>query len=310
MANISGPITFSVITPTYNRANTLPRVYESLASQTYKNFEWIIVDDGSTDDTGIQAANWEKEAGFLIRYVFQRNAGKPKAVNNGISLAHGEYILLLDSDDKCVATALEQMLDIWLEMPKKQRRGFVGVTGLCKDQHGSLIGDSFPTDILDSDAQELSYRYKVKGEKWGFLRADVLRKIPQPVDADQFIPESVWWGMIAKQYKTRYVNQVFRVYYVNDGTASNQFSSLSNPSKYAKGHAYWHQWILNEEIRWFSYAPWCFIKSSIHYSRFSALAKLGLYDQYRGLKNSRAKILWLAFFILGFLFYFRDRYWK
>ena len=99
---------FTVFTPTYNRAHTLSRVYKSLADQTFKNFEWLIVDDGSTDGTKVLIEKWTEEASFPIRYFYQENQGKHIAHNLGVKKARGELFLSLDSDDTCVPEALER----------------------------------------------------------------------------------------------------------------------------------------------------------------------------------------------------------
>lgn len=299
-------IVFSVITPTYNRAQTLPRVYGSLLQQSFRVFEWIVIDDGSIDNTELQVASWRKQATFPIVYAKQENAGKPSAVNKGIAMATGEFILILDSDDACTPDAMENMLNAWQQIPENKRADFVGVTGLCEDQFAALVGEKFPRDVLDSDTLEMMYHYKTKGEKWGFLRADVLRKIPQPV-AKGFIPESIWWNTIAKQYKTRYINEVVRIYYV-DEAETGQLSTVTDPFKHAKGHAFWHQWVLNEEIPWFWQAPMVFIRSGVHYLRFSLMVQISLSEQYKGLNNLGAKLLWLIALPVSLLVYFRDCY--
>ncbi|MDP5238381.1 glycosyltransferase family A protein [Uliginosibacterium sp. 31-16] len=93
---------FTVFTPTYNRAAVL---YDSLCAQTCRDFEWLIVDDGSTDDTRELVARWQSEAGFSIHYVWQKNGHKKTAMNRGAAEARGELFLTLDSDDACLPDA-------------------------------------------------------------------------------------------------------------------------------------------------------------------------------------------------------------
>ena len=83
--NIMKNMIFTVFTPTFNRAYTLPRVYESLKSQTFKNFEWLIVDDGSSDGTADLVKMWQNEGALTIRYFYQINRGKHIAINRGVS---------------------------------------------------------------------------------------------------------------------------------------------------------------------------------------------------------------------------------
>src|SRR5579872_2682653 len=139
---------FTVFTPTYNRASTLPRVYESLKAQTFRGFEWLIVDDGSTDSTREIVEKWQAE--FPIRYIYQRNQGKPAAYNRAVAEARGELFLFIDSDDACLPEALERLKYHWDGIPAGERGKFSAVTALCKDQHDCLCGEKFPCDVLDS----------------------------------------------------------------------------------------------------------------------------------------------------------------
>jgi len=95
------PFVFTVFTPTYNRAHTLPRVWNSLRRQTFRNFEWLIVDDGSSDNTREMVSGWSRISDFPIRYLWQRNALKKTAINLGVREARGQLFLSIDSDDEC-----------------------------------------------------------------------------------------------------------------------------------------------------------------------------------------------------------------
>lgn len=263
--------TFTIFTPTYNRRNTLARVYNSLCLQTYKDFEWLVVDDGSMDGTEGLIQEWINEADFSIRYFWQKNQGKHIAFNFGVDMAMGDLFLTLDSDDGCVPGALEKFIYHWNSIPEKVKKSFSAVTALCMDEHGILVGNKFPTDVFDSDSLEIRYKYKVVGEKWGFHRTEVLKKYPFPCNPDlKFIPEGIVWTAIAKQYKTRYVNDLLRTYYREGINSGHEKLTQSNfAGKHAKSLTLWHGVILNKEINWFWHNPTYFIKSAIHYSRFS-----------------------------------------
>ena len=224
---------FTVFTPSYNRARTLHRVYESLQHQTFRDFEWLIVDDGSTDGTKSIVEAWQKEANFPIHYVWQENGHKKKAFNHGVSLAKGELFLTADSDDAFPPTALERFVHHWLAIPEHERIHFVGVCGLCQDTQGKIVGDAFPGDWgIDSDSLEMRYRFGVRGEKWGFNRTDILRAHPFPEHLPGHVPESVVWTAIAARYKTRFINEVVRTYFQDAG---NQVTQTRNPARDAAG---------------------------------------------------------------------------
>jgi glycosyltransferase involved in cell wall biosynthesis len=215
--------TFTVFTPTFNRAHTLPRVYAALQAQTFRDFEWLIVDDGSTDGTQALVSGWQRQAAIPIHYVWQENAGKHIAVNHGVQEAQGELFLFLDSDDACVPEALERFKYHWDCIPSQQKEHFSAVSSLAQDPQGRLIGSRFPFDPTDSDPLEIRLKYRVSGEKWGFHRTDVLKQFPNPrFGRETALPESLLWNRIALHYKTRYINEPLEIYYpAPDGWGAN-----------------------------------------------------------------------------------------
>jgi glycosyltransferase involved in cell wall biosynthesis len=296
---------FTVFTPTYNRAQTLPRVYESLQRQTFRDFEWLIVDDGSTDNTRELIARWQAESNFPIRYIFQANQGKPAAFNHGVQEARGELLLTLDSDDGCVPEALERFKYHWDSIPAQDKDKFSAVTVLCKDQNGNLVGDKFPRDVMDSDTIEVTFKHRVTGEKWGFQRTDVLKKFPFPaVPNAKFISESVVWYALSRKYKTRYVNEALRIYHVHDG-AEDHLSTLS--SSVLSGRAYLHRYVLNEMIDWLFRTPRSLFRSAINFSRYSFGLGIGPLSQLKELRSTTARVLVAASMPVGFLMSLRDQ---
>ena len=296
---------FTVFTPTYNRAATLPRVYDSLKAQTFRDFEWLIVDDGSTDNTGELIAKWQAEANFPIRYIYQCNQGKPAAFNRGVQEAAGELFLTLDSDDSCMPQAMERLKYHWDSIPSEQRKNFSAVTALCKDQYGRLSGTKFPRDVTDSDSVEMYLNGKMQGEKWGFQRTDALREFPFPdVQEQKFVPESIVWMAVSRKYKTRFVNEILRTWNIQDG-ATDHLSYLNK--KVLWGRAYFYRFVLNDFIDWLPKAPLGMLRSAILFSRYSFGMGKNLLSQLRELKDLRAKLLLGASLPLGFLIYLRDK---
>ncbi len=295
---------FTVFTATFNRAHTLYRVYAALAAQTYRDFEWLIVDDGSTDNTARLVEGWQTAAAFPIRYFRQENLGKHIAFNRGVANAEGELLLVLDSDDACVPQALARFKYHWDAIGADARSGFSAVTALCQDQHGRLIGDPFPTDVMDSDPLELRYRYRVRGEKWGFQRTDVLRRFPFPEDVVRtYVPEDVVWNLIAREYRTRFVNERLRIYWVGQPSLVHG----QDPARNAIGGRLQHLTALNTEIDWFRYAPIRFALSALHYSRFSFHVGVGIGAQFAALGSAFGRLLWALILPLGFVVYLKDR---
>jgi glycosyltransferase involved in cell wall biosynthesis len=296
--------TFTVFTPTYNRAHTLHRVYESLAVQTFRDFEWLICDDGSTDDTRGLAERWRQEASFPIRYVRQEHGGKHVAFNRAVQAARGELFLTLDSDDACLPQALARLKHHWDAIPEAERGRFSAVTALCTDQHGALVGTRFPFDPTDSDSLEIRYRFGVKGEKWGFHRTAVLREFPFPaLNGESFVPEHVVWAAIARRYKTRYVNEVLRVYHV--GAGADRISGTA--VRHARALAFGHRARLDRELDWFARAPLTFLRFAVHYVRFSLHAGWGPWEAVCRLETTGARLLALLVWPVGVAACVRDR---
>lgn len=260
---------FSVVTPTFNRAHTLGRVYRSLREQSFQDFEWVVVDDGSTDQTRTLVRAWQQEASFPIRYVWQPNQHKKTAFNHAVREARGEWLVAIDSDDELDPNALYQMAQVWEQVTPAQRHQYVAITGLCAYADGRVVGDMYPEDVMDVTSLDMTFRHHVRGEKFGCLRTDVLRQFPFPEDIPGFVPESLVWRAIARAgYLTRFVNQVFRVYHDSADSLSRQ-GRAADGSRHALG-----LWLLAYDtvqccLPWLRYQPGSFLAAGARYTRFA-----------------------------------------
>jgi glycosyltransferase involved in cell wall biosynthesis len=295
---------FTVFTSTYNRLKKIPRVYESLKAQTFRDFEWVIVDDGSVDHTDELVKTWQKEADFPIRYIWKENGGHHSAFNRGVEIAEGELFLQLDSDDTCFPQALETFAKVWRSIPDPEH--FAGVTGLCVNPDGSLIGDVYPKVVIDSNSLEMHTRFRVKGEKWGFTRTDLLRRHPFPMEKGvKWYPPNVVWYAIARNYKTRYINQKLRTY-INEPAQTSDQAAHFPAEKVATGIYTLHGSVLNKDISKIWYSPKDFLRFAVHYSRFSFHAGRNVPTQFQYLENPLASLLWLMGLPLGYGLFRRD----
>ena len=293
---------FTVFTATYNRDHTLHRVYDSLKSQTYRSFEWLVIDDGSTDNTRELIDKWQQENLFPIRYFYQENSGKHIAANLAAREAKGELFLPLDSDDSCCPQALERFKYHWDSIPANKKDLFSGVSCLCQDEAGEIVGTSFPFNPTDSNSLEIRYRYKVKGDKWGFHKTEILLEFPfVDFTGYSFIPANMVWNKIARKYQTRFVNETLRVYF----SGSDQITKQS-PQKNAFKCFLLHKNVLNTELDYFLFNPLMFLISAVHYSRFSFHLEINIIEQINKLQNKLAILLWLFALPLGYLVYYKD----
>lgn len=203
------PPFISVLTPTYDREGTLPRLYDSLTAQTFKGFEWIVIDDGSTDSTPELIGSWGDRASFRIVYRRQENQGKHAAVNRGVELAEGQFCAIMDSDDWYSPEALGRMKESWESIPKYLRPRFANVEGLCATPDGSVIGTRFPRHVLDSNTFELRVKHGVVGDKVGMYRRDLLLAHPFPEDLGWHVTPALVWNRIAATYDSRFVDETW-----------------------------------------------------------------------------------------------------
>lgn len=206
-------VRFTVFTPTFNRAHTLARPYESLCAQQYRDFEWLIVDDGSTDGTRELVAGWQAAGRLTIRYLWQENGGKHRAFNRGVREAQGELFVPLDSDDWCTPEALARFDAHWSAIPPARKALFSGVGCLCRDEAGEIVGAPFPASPLDASLFALLRAQQLVGEKWGCHRTDLLKAEPFPeFPGEKFVPEALVWNRLARGRLMRFVNEPLRVY--------------------------------------------------------------------------------------------------
>ena len=155
-------ILVTIFTLTYNRAYSIPSLYNSLKGQTNKDFECLIVDDGTTEDTEDIVKEWIQETKFPIRYFKQENGGKHRAINRGLKEARGELFFIVDSDDYLTTDAIETIH--YRYAPIKNQESFCGVCLLCIDKELNKVGSPMPKDLVDCSCLDFRYRYCVSGK--------------------------------------------------------------------------------------------------------------------------------------------------
>ena len=212
----------TILTPTFNRAHLLPRLFESLTHQTDFDFEWLVIDDGSTDGTSdLFAGKTFLSAPFPIRYYRQENGGKHRALNAGVKQAKGDFIFIADSDDWLLP---QSVAIVGLHTSAiADDNTFAGVAGLDVFDDERIVGTGLPQDIIDCNAMDIRYRYHVDGDLKEVFKTTVLQEFPFPeIQDEKFCPEQLVWFRIAQKYKLRYFNTPIYVaeYQPNGITAS------------------------------------------------------------------------------------------
>ena len=207
----------TVFTTTYNRAYIIDKLYESLCSQTCPDFEWLIVDDGSTDDTEVLIDSFIAERKINIRYVKQPNGGKHRAINRGVREAKGELFFIVDSDDQLPSDSIAIVSDYYSQVSDDS--SFAGVCGLKYYSTGEKVGGEFIYDVLDCNSIDFRFKYKLTGDMGEVFRTSVLKEYPFPeIENEKFCPEALVWNRIALKYRLRYFNRnIYLCDYLPDG---------------------------------------------------------------------------------------------
>jgi glycosyltransferase involved in cell wall biosynthesis len=293
---------FTVFTPTFNRAHTLPRVYDSLREQTMTDFEWLVVDDGSTDGTRDLVRGWAEESPFPIRYFHQENSGKHVAENVAVREARGRFTSTLDSDDWYTPDALESFSAAWESIPAGDQASFVGVVALCADPEGSVIGTRFPDDPLDTTYTDLVFRHHVTGDKAGFGRTDVARQYRFPViQGETLIIEFLVYARLARHYRIRCINKVVKIVeYQPTGLSAVRSTDRSSELVRNPRTA---TLFFREQLDVPGLPARTVARAQTNHTRFSLHAGLGL----QSLRDSPSKALWALTLPVATAAYVRDR---
>lgn len=229
----------SVFTPTYNRAYRLESLYRSLCRQKFADFEWLVVDDGSTDDTEDLVYKWRKEAHFRIQYYKTENGGKHRAINYGLDRADGELFFTVDSDDELTEDALEK-IDEWFKSIK-QKINICGIAANRGTTRKTTPNSYFKSSYLDKTWLEV-YSYQedgklvLSGERAIVFYTDFHKKYYFPeFSGENFLTEAVIYNRIAHDgYKLRFYNDIIWIFeYRDDGlTKAGNSIFLNNPQGY------------------------------------------------------------------------------
>ena len=226
----------TIFTPAYNRAYTLPRTYESMKQQKNTDFIWLIVDDGSSDNTAELVKQWQaEENGFEIRYIYKENGGMHTAHNTAYQMIDTELNVCVDSDDALAPDAVQLIFDAW---EKVKDKGYAGLLGLDAEFGGKVIGKGFPEGLTQTTLGAY-YRNGGAGDKKLVLRTDVIREYPSypTFQGERFVPLGSLYTMIDRDYKLSVLDAVLcLVEYMPDGSTHNMIRQYyRNPNGFRYG---------------------------------------------------------------------------
>ena len=303
----------TLFTPTYNRARTLPNLYRSILRQAYYDFEWIIVDDGSTDDTETLVKQWRKEThAFSIVYIRVPNGGKQRAINRAVQMAKGEYLCIVDSDDVLSDDAIGFIVSKLQYLPCEYP--YVGMAGLRALFTGQLLNPDFgiPKDSYVEATNLERGKHHLQGDMLEVFRTDVLKRYPFRVwEGETFVPEATVWNQMAEDgWKIRWYNHVLcKTEYREDGLTKSGWKLLEkNPMGYAM---LFNQELKHISLKWrlekiIQFDSCCFLGREYQYIRQCAypmlacmlsplgyLLSLRRHHQFRQQSSQKKKVMFM-----------------
>lgn len=255
---------FTVFTPVFNGEKHLYRVFKSIAEQTFSDFEWIIINDGSTDNTATLARSFLADHPEIDAiYHEQPNSGKHISWNKAVEIARGKLFVPADADDYFFPETLSYFFEEWNKLTPEDQAMLSGINVLCLDNDNEdVVGDIFPVDGMRTTNVELEFDYKLHGEKWGCVRTDLLKSRPFPIIKGSHFPESYLWYHFSKKYKVICFNKPLRRYYTTDtGIMQHELKNVHNPAQVKINIKYYVWLLLNFGLYILLHSPAVFIQS-------------------------------------------------
>ena len=282
--------TLTVFTPSYNRAYTLHKCYESLLRQTSKDFTWLIVDDGSSDNTKELVDSWINENKIEINYIYQENQGMHGAHNTAYKNIKTELNVCIDSDDYMPDDAVEKIISFW---NINKRSDLAGIMALDAYTDGKVIGDRFPSVLKESTYFNIYNKYGLKGDKKLIYRSELTTQYPYPIfEGEKYVSLAYKYAKLDSKYKLALMNEVVcNVEYMEDGSSLNMLKQYRrNP----KGFAF----IRIDNMKNPNASLNFKFKECIHYVSSSFISKNKNY-----LRETPCKILTILAIPLGYVLY-------
>ena len=263
----------SIFTPAYNRAHLLTQLYNSLTAQKYYNFEWIIVDDGSTDTTSEVVQAFIAENKIPITYFKKANGGKHLAINKGVELAKGDLFFIVDSDDYLVAEATELITEYYPAISKAEN--VAGVSFRRGYDANTYIGSPYFFKDVVLNAHDFRYKLKITGDMAEVYKTAVLKHYPFPEFLGEvFCSEGLVWNRIAEKYKLLWTSKIIYIgEYLEGGLTDNSFATRRNAPKAAT--------LYYEELAKMEVPFLIKIKSVANYWRFATYLNESLFSQWK-----------------------------
>ncbi|MFV0207702.1 glycosyltransferase [Empedobacter falsenii] len=297
-------VKITIITPSYNRAHTLPRVYDSLKNQTFKDFKWIIMDDGSTDNTKEIVEHFKSEGLIDIEYFWNENQHKFITVFEGIKKVTSPYFMILDSDDSYPIDSFQILFDEAEQIQNQEE--YISVIGLSQFEDGRIVGHKYPNNGFDGSIFDMRYKYKVRGDKNGIFITKTYQQLLINFDysiyqGKGYIPQAVFFNTYdANGVKTRFVNKVVRNYHLDEAD-EHSVSNTRWTGKNTFGLMEGYKSFLNSYGTKLFHYPKTLIRNLVGYQIYAMINHRNLSEINKELKHF--KMLSILIYPLSFVYY-------
>jgi glycosyltransferase involved in cell wall biosynthesis len=297
---------FTLFTATYNRRDKLPRLYETIKNQTFKDFVWLIIDDGSKDDTEGLIKEWENENKVQIWYIYKENGGKQSAMQMAYKIINTKYLISIDSDDTLLSDTIQNFHDAWKEIENEKLESEIGQVNMFTTYlNNELVGYGnfqLPENVthIDKTWHELVLKMKCHRE---FIRSSNMFKLNQCVNIEKyiwhqldirFISESVFWASIGRKYKSRLLNKVGRIYYTD--AENSILRKTKTKSSYIEGMVS-YLYFIDENFNYFLWNIPYFLSMHIKMVFSGLILSETLSKQLLHIKNTKYKIFYLISYL-------------
>ena len=287
----------TVLTAVYNRKEKIKKLYDSLVKQTSKNFEWLIVDDGSTDDLKSWIDKTKKEKNIDIRYLYQENGGKHRAINKGVANIENEITLIIDSDDYLDKNAIKTIEEYHEKY--KDDKSICGFCFLRAFPDGKINGKRFIQDEYKSDYYTCRVNGKILDDKAEVYYTKCLKEYPFiEIEGEKFLSEGYSWALMGLKYNMIFINKVlYYGDYLDDGLSKKSFiKKYESPIGFAEKSKV----LCNKRV---NFVKRC--KSMVLYIAYSKIGKRKFIEQY---KNVDYKVLFISMYLFGLIYKIRVDY--
>ncbi len=285
----------TILTATYNRSHLLKRLYLSIISQSYKDIEWLVIDDGSTDDTEDLIQQLILEKAIEIKYYKQSNKGKHIALNYGFNLNNNSLLIIIDSDDEFTPYGLGALIACW--KCQKEKSSVAAIVGNDINRDGKIIGKRLRKESLKCTYRDFVQKYRISGDKAFLWNFEILNQFRFPeFSGEKFISEIALWEKLNSYFLVYLNTDVFKVEYLTTGLSSN---SLKLRVSNIQGTLYcYSNSLVNSSTFYFRY------KNLINLMRFSIHNNESLRDI---IKKTPNKFDGILLYSISYILYFLDK---